>query len=361
MKIGIAGAGILGRLLALQAIELGWQINIFDQENETTNQNCSYAAAGMISPYSEIKSVEPIILQWGLRSLELWPHILKQLPEPVYYKQTGSLVVAHPQDQNELQDFKNFFHYKLKQSPLEINPREKEPGLNPSFKTGLYLSEEAHIDNIHLLTVLKNYLLSNHVKWHSNFKVQILKSHKIIGEASEHDFDWVFDCRGLGAKDVFKDLRGVRGELIHLQSKEISFTHSIRLLHPRYTIYLVPKPNNTYAIGASSIESEDYSPISVQTTLELLSAAYSLHRGFAEARILSTHVHCRPTLPNHLPIIETNPGITRINGLYRHGYLLSPALVEQAISGVNEITGSNIENIVQQNREQRIKQHSGFE
>ena len=54
-------------------------------------------------------------------------------------------------------------------------------------------------------------------------------------------------------------------------------------------------------IGATEIESEDLSPASVRSTLELLSAAYAVHPGFAEARILELSVQCRPALPDNLP------------------------------------------------------------
>jgi len=105
------------------------------------------------------------------------------------------------------------------------------------------------------------------------------------------------------------------------------------MLHPRYKIYIVPRPNNRYVIGATEIESEDKSPMSVRSSLELLSAVYSMHSGFAEARIVNMLTNCRPTLRDNLPKIEHSTKMTRINGLYRHGYLLAPAVVEEALNG----------------------------
>jgi len=71
--------------------------------------------------------------------------------------------------------------------------------------------------------------------------------------------------------------------------------------------------------------------MSVRSTLEMLSAAYSVHPGFGEARIAKMLTNCRPALSNNLPAIQTETGFSRINGLYRHGYLLAPAVVEQAL------------------------------
>ena len=102
-------------------------------------------------------------------------------------------------------------------------------------------------------------------------------------------------------------------------------------MHPRYRIYIVPRPNHRYVVGATEIESEDQSNMSVRSSLELLSAVYSVHPGFGEARIANTLTNCRPALGDNLPRIETETGLTRINGLYRHGYLLAPATVETAL------------------------------
>lgn len=153
-----------------------------------------------------------------------------------------------------------------------------------------------------------------------------------MSSSETYKFDVVCDCRGLGARDLFPDLRGVRGELIYLHAPEVEIIRPIRLIHPRYRLYIVPRPNNVYIIGASEIESEEMSPISVRTTLELLSAAYSVHPGFAEARITGSSVNCRPAFSDNLPRISYREGLLSINGLYRHGFLLAPILAEGATS-----------------------------
>ena len=68
--------------------------------------------------------------------------------------------------------------------------------------------------------------------------------------------------------------------MIRLHAPEVSLRRPVRLMHPRYPLYIAPKPDHVFVIGATEIESEDTSPASVRSTLELLSAAYSLHSGF---------------------------------------------------------------------------------
>jgi glycine oxidase len=145
-------------------------------------------------------------------------------------------------------------------------------------------------------------------------------------------YDYIIDCRGLGAKNTTCKLRGVRGEVVRLHAPEVSLTRPIRLMHPRYPIYIAPKPNHEYVIGATEIESQDSGPATVRSTLELLSAAYTVHSGFAEARILSIQTGLRPAFSDNRPQVNHEGKVIGINGLYRHGYLLAPSLVAEAVA-----------------------------
>jgi glycine oxidase len=87
-------------------------------------------------------------------------------------------------------------------------------------------------------------------------------------------------------------------------------------------------------VGASEIESEDRSPPSLRTTVELLAAAHSVVPELAEARIVHAETNLRPALPDNLPCVDIRQGLTRMNGLYRHGWMIAPAMVEQAIAAL---------------------------
>jgi glycine oxidase len=56
-----------------------------------------------------------------------------------------------------------------------------------------------------------------------------------------------------------------------------------------------------------------------------------VHPGFGEARILELNAHCRPTLPDHRPAIVWDGARTlRVNGLYRHGFMIAPEVADSA-------------------------------
>ena len=137
----------------------------------------------------------------------------------------------------------------------------------------------------------------------------------------------------MGSQKDLKQLRGVRGEVIRFESTDVILNRPIRLMHPRYKLYLVPKPNHQFILGATELESEDRSNISLRSSMELMSALYTISPAFSEARILKTDVNLRPAYPDNLPQITQQilPDSTQhlsINGLYRHGYLIGPAIIQ---------------------------------
>lgn len=381
MNIAIVGAGIMGRLLAFHFVNAGFDITLFDenpsddalsffqqkqpnQQNITTfdneNVSCSMVAVGLLTPVCELEKTEKIIFQLGQAALQLhWPTILSQLPTPIYFQKTGSLILAHPRDEVELTHFKDrilrrsvpcreISRYVYEMTPYlnGVNDQsivyqklshseitQLEPEIT-KFQQGYYFPEEGHLDTLMVFHQLGNYLQEKGIKWHSAALVENVEPFNVWINKKAQTFDMVFDCRGMGAKSLFQDLRGVRGEVVWLHAPDVHISRPVRFLHPRYSIYIVPRPNHIYLIGATEIESEDLGPVTVKTLLELLTAAYAVHPSFAEARVIRTMAQCRPTLADHLPCIKMREGLVAINGLYRHGYLIGPTIAHDVLQWV---------------------------
>lgn len=338
MHAGIAGAGIMGRLLAFALCDIGWQVTLFEQHEGDTN--CSSVAAGLLTPVSELDRADILIFHLGQASIQtLWSRILQACNASSCFQQSGSLVLHHPRDAAEWGHYRRRISSQLDNSASYVQAlshdalMQLEPEL-VKFEKVYYFPGEAHIDCQALMPALMRYLDAQGVECHMNTTVLSLAPGEMVTSARQHVFDMVFDCRGLGAGSMFKDLRALRGEMIGLHAPEVRLQRPIRFLHPRYSLYIVPRPGQMYLIGASEIEAEDHTPISVRTTLDLLTAAYYIHAGFAEARIVKTVTHCRPTLSNHLPRIQYTEGLMAVNGLYRHGYLIAPALAAEMVRGL---------------------------
>ncbi len=363
MKIAIAGAGLAGRVLALELLRQDPEctITFFEKGSREGTDAAGFTAAGMLAPYAELETAESILLPLGRRSMALWPELLREVGLYDGQQQKGTIITAHAQDWGDLEHFIARLRHKIDTTDA-IRPLNRtdmttlEPDLALHHR-GYYLPEEGVIDAQRFMAFSVTYFdRTDRVTFREHTPVERLTPrHVHLGEKREK-FDWVFDTRGLGAQEHFSDLRGVRGELIWVESNDIDITRPVRLMHPRYRLYIVPRGNGCsgidlaycegcqlaqtigykrYIVGATEIESEDTSDLSVRSALELLSALYAVHPAFGEARIVHTETNCRPAFGDNLPRIENQPGLTRINGLYRHGYLLAPAWIEEALrSGI---------------------------
>jgi glycine oxidase len=333
MKIVILGAGLMGRLLACELARAGHTLELFDAGGPLALNSAARAAAAMLAPLAESAVAEDAVVQMGQYGLKRWPELLAALPTPVYFQQQGTLVVWHRQDQAEAARFTRKLEVTTERLPelpklqtLDAQGvTQLEPGLAERFSQGLYLPGEGQLDNHQLLDALLAELQQRQVKLHWDSPRE--PDDFLPGEPGQ--LDWVLDCRGLGAQPQWSQVRGVRGEVAMLHAPNVRLSRPTRLIHPRYPIYIAPKENGIFKIGATEIESDDLSPVSVRSGLELLSAAYSVDPGFGEARIVELVAQCRPTLPDNLPAVRRlGARCLQVNGLYRHGYLIAPAMVD---------------------------------
>jgi glycine oxidase len=326
--IAIVGGGLLGRCLAWRASKAGARVALYDAASSRGEGSAAWVAAGMITPSAEAVDADPEIVAMGRRSLSLWSQWLAELPEPVFYRDDGTLLLWHREDAGEARRFERLLAMRDAQAHLvHVDaPRlsELEPVLDSRFQQALYLPDEAQIDNRALLKALTLALEDADVQCHWETFV--------AGDALPAA-GIVVDCRGMGARQDLSQLRGVRGEIVRLDAPDVELRHMLRLLHPRFSVYVAPRAEGKLVIGATSVESDDRSPMSVRGALELLTSAYSLLPALAEARILEFATQVRPTLPHNRPAFFYHLGrrVLRINGLYRHGFLLSPAIVEEAL------------------------------
>ncbi|MFT4242451.1 MAG: FAD-dependent oxidoreductase [Acidovorax sp.] len=335
-SITILGAGLLGRLLAVSLARQGHRVQVFEAGGPEGEGSAARVAAAMLAPLAESAVTEPSVVRMGQHALGRWPALLAPLPAPVFFQRNGTLIVWHRQDAPEAARLRGLLEHTQSRLPTlpHLQPldaqgiAQAEPALAQRFSQGLLLPGEGQLDNRQLFAALAQAMdqLGVHVHWHSPRDLDDFQP----GAAGQPD--WLLDCRGLGARPQWNQLRGVRGEVLRIHAPEVTLSRPTRLVHPRYSIYVAPKQDHLFVVGATEIESDDRSPMSVRSALELLSAIYTVHSGFAEGRILEMNTHCRPTLPDNLPAIrQPRPGVLQINGLYRHGFMIAPALHDVAL------------------------------
>ena len=285
MTIGIAGAGLLGRLLAWQLSRHGHEVQVFDPAPHALPTHdgqgaAGFTAAGMLSPLAELDTAEPDVAVRGWQSIAHWRAIAAELGEhiaprkpprkpprtPPHFAQHGSLMVAHGPDLGAARRVLSRLDrpqallaagFAAHQTPIHahaqpqaLSPeqlRALEPELHGSGGPlhAWLLPGEAHIDTVAMMQALHDGAPG--ARWHWGTRVQQVTpgclwlaplADPSAAPAAAHAFDLVCDVRGVGA---------------------------------------------------------------------------------------------RPALPDHRPHIHTEPGLMRLNGLYRHGWLLAPSLADEAL------------------------------
>ncbi len=313
--ISIIGAGIAGAWQALLFAQAGHDVTLHERSDESLMLSTSHWAGGMLAPYCEAEVAEPMISRLGLRSLDVWQ---RELPETPF---NGSLVVAHARERN---DFERFARMTADHRRLDARAlAELEPSLEGRVRDALFFPAEGHVEPRRVLPKLHERIVAagGTIRFNSDVKPA--------------DLDGiVIDCRGLSARDAQPELRGVKGEMILIETAEIELARPVRLIHPRWPLYVIPREDNLFMLGATSIETED-TGVSVRSALELLGAAYSVHPAFAEARIVEFGSGLRPAFPDNLPRITIKGNTIAVNGLYRHGFLIAPALAELTLAYVD--------------------------
>jgi glycine oxidase len=312
MRVSVIGAGIAGLTCALELAERGVEVELLERAAQLGAGGCSWYAGGMLAPWCERESSPPLITRLGIESLRWWR---EHFPGTV---ERGTLVVAHRRDVGELTQFGRRTAEFESVGPTGI--AELEPELAGRYDAGLYFPQEGHLDPRAALAALARRAAELGVRIRFG---QEAEPGSLRGRA-------VLDCTGLAARPRLPGLRGIKGEMLLLELRELTLARPVRLLHPRLPVYVVPRGDGIFMVGATMIESDAGERISARSMLELLSAAYALHPAFGEAQILEIGTGVRAAFPDHLPRLTRVGGALYVNGLYRHGFLIAPALARRA-------------------------------
>lgn len=314
MRVTVVGAGVAGLACAVELAEQGATVDVVDRGDRLGSSCCSWYAGGMLAPWCELANAELMVARLGSESIEWWR---RRFPAT---SRSGSLVVALGRNAGELMQFSRRVERFEWVRGEDIGALE--PALTGRFEQALYFKDEGHLDPRAALRALAGRLAQLQVPVRFGMEVPAARA------SSNHAAGGrlIVDCSGLAAREVLTDLRGVKGEMLLLRLHELSLSRPIRLLHPRIPLYVVPRGEGLFMVGATSIESDQPTRISARSMLELLSAAYALHPAFGEAEVVEIGTGVRPAFADNLPRIVWRHGTLYVNGLYRHGFLLAPAL-----------------------------------
>jgi glycine oxidase len=256
MQVTILGGGIAGLACGVELAERGVGVELLERQAELGPGSCSWCAGGMLAPWCELEDgAEPLIADLGLESLAWWRARFPGL------HQGGTLVLAAGRDLPDLTRFAQRtqqYQWLVREQIAQL-----EPDLADRFERALHFPDECHVDPRQALPFLaaRLHALGGRIRC------------GVVADDIDAVVGTVVDCRGLGAREALPDLRGVRGEMLLLRSRELKLRRPVRLLHPRQPLYVVPRDDDVYMVGATMIENDGVGAVTARSALELLTAA----------------------------------------------------------------------------------------
>ena len=309
MRAHVVGAGVLGLAAATELAGRGFEVTLYER-NPGLGGNASWLAGGMLAPFCEGESAPDSVVERGRMAVEWWA---RHVPDVA---RSGTLVVASPRDAPDLDRFaaRTRGWERLDAEGLAA----LEPDLAGRFRQALFFREEGHVDPREAMNALCQGLIRR--------GADLRFAHPFEGA----DEGVIVDCRGWAARDALPDLRGVRGEMLLLRTQDVKLSRPVRLLHPRIPLYVAPRADGLFMVGATMIESAEKGGVTARSALDLLSAAFALHPAFGEAQVIEMSADVRPAYPDNEPRLVEREGRIFLNGAYRHGWLLAPDLAAEA-------------------------------
>lgn len=298
--IQVLGSGVAGLCAATALADAGLPVEVIAPPDAAPA--ASTLAGGMLAPFCEGDGAPEMIVERGQAALDWWARHV-----PVARR--GTLVLVPPRDSAELDRFA-----RMTRAHRWVSPADLEPDLQGRFARGLFFAAEAHLDPGAALSRLRKGLMARGVAFRDRPAGGARPAARIV------------DCRGMASADRLSDLRAVRGEMLIVNAPDVRLTRPVRLIHPRFPCYIVPRADGRYMIGATMVETSRPGPITGRAVMELLSAAYAVHPGFAEAEVIQTGVGLRPAFPDNIPALRRIGDRIHMNGMYRHGFLMAPVL-----------------------------------
>jgi glycine oxidase len=200
MRILIKGAGVAGLTVAWQLYRHGFDVTITERA-EKVGLGASGFAGGMLAPWCERESAEEPVLALGCSAADWW-----EAAVPGHVTRRGTLVVAAGRDAGELDRFARRTSGWEWLDGAAI--AELEPDLAGRFPKALFFRQEAHLDPQRALSALTAGLEEARMRFLFN----------AAGTMDASRYDRVIDCTGAARIGELPDLRGVRGEMLYVET-----------------------------------------------------------------------------------------------------------------------------------------------
>ncbi|MDT0202215.1 FAD-dependent oxidoreductase [Nocardioides sp. AE5] len=307
MRVQVLGAGIIGLSVADELLRRGHEVVVVDRAPGT---GASFAAAGMLSPSSEVWHGEAEILRFGREAAALWPEYAARLGVPLH--RTGTVLAG--MDRGDLQHVERQLALLAGLGAgVELltgrAARGLEPGLSPRIAGAALLVDDHSVDPRHVVAALLERVGDR------------------LRPAASGGVDATVVATGARLPEPWAHLvRGVRGEILRARTDDPP-ARTVRAWVRGEPVYVVPRADGGVVIGATSEEHDAPPEVTLGGAWRLLDGARQVLPGLDRAFFAEACARDRPATADHLPLVGSAPGrddVVLAAGLFRHGVLLAP-------------------------------------
>lgn len=337
MKIAIIGAGITGLLSALECVEQGIQIELFDQH--IAGSEASWAGGGILSPMYPWRYPDAVnaLAQPAKDIYHTWNEKLKPLTGIDFeIHNTGLLIFDE-------KDFKVGASYGLNtHQPMQYAKQLNQTDIlkinrqiSPTFKQALFFPHLSNIRNPKLLQSLIFYLKQHPlVRWHehtqiSQFHIQQKHLQHMTDQNGQHYMaDHFVICTGAWSHQFSQQLgidipvQPVQGQMLLFKTPQDFLT----TMCMNEVMYLIPRKDGHIVCGSSMQHIGFDKRISRQIRDDILKASINMVPALKNFPIIKQWAGLRPSSPTGVPYIGVLPHINNVwlnTGHFRNGLCMA--------------------------------------
>jgi glycine oxidase len=339
----IAGAGIIGCMLARALAGRGWRVAV--AERSAPGREASWAAAGMLAPSAEAEKDSPIFALCRASLLAYLPLVEELIAETGVdpeYRAEGTLLIFS--NEAERQKMLPSMQWQRAQgiAVAELSSAQlcaREPRL-ASLPGGFFLPDDHQVDNRLLMHALVASCRQRGVEFILGHPVRevMRNGSRIAGvrladhTATEIRARHVVNSAGAWAGQIAvtglpaAPIRPVKGHMVALEATPGTLQHVIR----SHSGYLVPRRDGRIIVGSTMEEAGfDKTPRTAQID-GLLRMAQTLCQALNKAAVAQLWAGLRPASSDGLPILGPTDldGYWLALGHFRNGILLAPITAE---------------------------------
>ncbi|MGE8653112.1 MAG: glycine oxidase ThiO [Acinetobacter gandensis] len=339
MHIAIIGAGVSGLLTALELVERGYTVTLFDQQQ--TGSAASWAGGGILSPMYPWRYPQEVnaLARYGKQGYLKWNEKLKPVTGIDFeIHETGMLIF----DEDDFEIGLDYAHQHLDpMQQAEYLQHEQIEQVNslvsPQLQHAIYFPQLANVRNPRLLQSLKSYLQQHpNVIIHEHCPVTDLNTQQQrlvairTADGQQHFADQYVLATGAWSAKWSKQLE-IEIPVQPVQGQMLLFKTPIDWLPTmcmNKVMYLIPRQDGHVVCGSSMRQCGFDTQTTNETLQHIQQACFEMVPELAKFPIVKSWAGLRPSSPEGIPYIGQIPQFDNLwanFGHFRNGLCMGPA------------------------------------